>query len=125
MGIQEQCVQALRQSPAWDSSAYIITYDEHGGYFDHVAPPQLDAFGLGVRIPTWVISPWAKPGHIEGRTYELSSVLKFIERVFGLPALASVNTRFDAATPGATSGPPAPPRDGRGDIGDLFECFTF
>ena len=135
MGIQEECVTALRQSAAWESSAYIITYDEHGGYFDHVAPPQVDAFGLGIRIPTWVISPWAKPGHLEGTTYELSSILKFIERVFGLPTLASVNHRFDLATPvggdyqaaapGASAGPPAPPRDGRSDIGDLFECFTF
>jgi phospholipase C len=135
MGIQEECVNALRQSAAWESSAYIITYDEHGGYFDHVAPPQLDAFGLGIRIPTWVISPWAKPGHLEGTTYELSSILKFIERVFGLPTLASVNHRYDAATPvggnyqaaapGALSGPPAPPRDGRAEIGDLFECFSF
>ena len=135
MGIQEECVNALRQSSAWESSAYIITYDEHGGYFDHVAPPQLDAFGLGIRIPTWVISPWAKPGHLEGTTYELSSILKLIERVFGLPTLASVNHRFDTATPvggdyeaaapGATSGPKAPPRDGRREIGDLFECFSF
>jgi phospholipase C len=135
MGIQEECVNALRQSSAWESSAYIITYDEHGGYFDHVPPPQLDAFGLGIRIPTWVISPWARPGHLEGTTYELSSILKLIERVFGLPTLASVNHRFDTATPvggdyeaaaaGATSGPPAPPRDGRRDIGDLFECFSF
>jgi phospholipase C len=135
MGIQEQLVSALRESAAWDSSAYIITYDEHGGYFDHAVPPQLDAYGLGVRIPTWIISPWAKPGHIEGTTYELSSILKFIERVFDLPTLASVNHQFDTATPvggnyqaaaeGATSGPPAPPRDGRTEIGDLFECFTF
>jgi phospholipase C len=135
MGIQEECVNALRQSSAWESSAYIITYDEHGGYFDHVPPPQLDAFGLGIRIPTWVISPWAKPGHLEGTTYEFASILKLIERVFGLPTLASVNHRFDTATPvggdyqaaapGATSGPPAPPRDGRHEIGDLFECFSF
>jgi phospholipase C len=135
MGIQEQLVSALRESSSWDSSAYIITYDEHGGYFDHVTPPEVDAFGLGVRIPTWIVSPWAKPSHIEGTTYELSSILKFIERVFGLPTLASVNHVFDEATPvggdyqaapeGATAGPPAPPRDGRSDIGDLFECFTF
>jgi phospholipase C len=135
MGIQEELVTALRASSAWDSSAYLITYDEHGGYFDHVAPPQIDAFGLGVRIPTWVISPWAKPGHIEKTTYDLTSILKFIERVHGLPTLASVNHRFDTGTPvggnyqaaraGATSGPPAPPRDNRGEIGDLFECFRF
>src|SRR6266849_4674198 len=78
---------------------YILTYDEAGGYFDHVAPPQVDAFGLGIRVPTWVISPWAKPSHLEPTVYEHSSVLKFIEAVFGLPTLASVNHAFDAATP--------------------------
>lgn len=135
MGIQEELVAALRQSAAWENSAYIITYDEHGGYFDHVPPPQLDAFGLGIRVPTWVISPWAKPGHIEPTVYDLTSILKFLERLHGLPTLASVNHVFDTATPvggdyqaaapGATAGPPAPPRDDRAEIGDLFECFTF
>jgi phospholipase C len=135
MGIQQDLVNALRQSSAWSSSAYIITYDEAGGYFDHVAPKQVDAFGLGIRVPTWVISPWAKPAHLEGTLYEHSSVLKFIERIFGLPSLASVSHQFDAGTPvggnyqaaapGASVGPPAPPRDGRKDIGDLMECFTF
>ena len=60
MGIQEDVITALRDSPQWDSSAFMLTYDEHGGYFDHVPPPQLDAFGLGIRVPTWVISPYAK-----------------------------------------------------------------
>jgi phospholipase C len=95
MGIQEECVNALRSSPIWDSSAYVITYDEHGGYFDHVPPPQVDDFGLGIRVPTWVISPWAKPGHVEGSLYEFASILKFIERNWGLPTLASVNHFFD------------------------------
>jgi phospholipase C len=75
------------------------------------------------------------PGHLEPAVHDLTSILKFIERVFGLPTLASVNHRFDAGTPvgrdylaaapGASSGPPAPPRDGRSDIGDLLSCFTF
>jgi phospholipase C len=135
MGIQEELVTALRNSPIWDSSAYIITYDEHGGYFDHVRPPVLDAFGAGVRIPTWVISPWAKPGYLDPNTYDITSILKFIERLHGLPTLASVNHLFDAGTPtggnyqaaapGASAGPPAPPRDDRGDIGDLFNAFDF
>jgi len=99
-----------------------------------VAPPQLDAFGLGIRLPTWVISPWAKPGHLEQALYEHSSILKFIEAVFGLPTLASVNHTFDHATPvgsnyeaagGAPVGPPAPPRDGLSAIGNLMECFAF
>jgi phospholipase C len=130
-----ECVNAVRESPQWDSSAFLITYDEHGGYFDHVPPPQFDAFGLGIRVPCWVISPWAKPGHLEPTLYEFASILKFLERNFGLPTLASVNHVFDdgtpvggnyqAAAPGATAGPPAKPRDGIGDIGDLMECFTF
>ena len=134
MGIQQELVTALQASSAWDSAAYIITYDESGGFFDHVAPPQLDAYGLGFRVPTWVISPHAKKAHVEGTLYEHTSVLKFIETVFGLPTLASVNHLFDASTPGggnnqaaggSPSGPPAPPRDGRSDIGNLMECFSF
>jgi phospholipase C len=133
MGLQQELITALMQSSAWGSSVYIHTYDEAGGYFDHVAPPQLDAFGLGIRVPTWIISPWAKPGHLEGTLYEHTSILKFIEAVFGLPTLASVNHLFDTSTPtggnyeAATgaSGPPAPPRDGRRDIGNLMECFVF
>ena len=135
MGIQQELITALRNSSAWASSAYLLTYDEHGGYFEHVAPKQLDAFGLGIRVPMWVISPWAKRGHIEGTVYEHTSTLKLLERLFGLPTLASVNHTFDAGTPvgsnyqaaapGATVGPPAPPRDSRRDIGDLLECFSF
>jgi phospholipase C len=134
MGLQEELVTGLRASPAWDSSAYIITYDEHGGYFDHVVPPRVDAFGLGVRVPTWIISPWAKPGYLDPTVYDHTSILKFLERLHGLPTLASVNHLFDAGTPGggnydaaggAAVGPPAPPRDDRGDLGDLFNAFTF
>jgi phospholipase C len=135
MDIQEDLITALRESSAWDSSAFLLTYDEHGGYFDHVAPPQLDAFGLGIRVPMWVISPYAKPGHIEPAVYEHTSTLKFLEKLYGLPTLASLNHLFDtatpvgsnyqAATPGALTGPPAPPRDANPAIGDLFECFDF
>jgi phospholipase C len=134
MGIQEELVTALRESSAWDSSAYIITYDEHGGYFEHVPPPQVDEFGLGIRIPTWVISPHARKSHLEPAVYDLTSTLKLLERLHGLPTLASVNHMFDTATPGGPNyeaaegqptGPPAPPRDARDDIGDLFDCFDF
>src|SRR6266536_2089317 len=106
---QQELITALQQSSAWSSSAYILTYDESGGYFEHVASPQLDAYGLGIRVPTWVISPFAKPGHLEPTLYEHSSILKFIETVFGLPTLASVNHLFDASR----------------TIGNLMECFAF
>ena len=134
MGIQEDLVTALRESSVWERSAYIITYDEHGGYFDHVPPPHIDAFGLGIRVPTWVISPFAKPSHIEGTVYDHVSTLKLLEHVFDLPTLASVNHLFDVSTPtgpnyeaanGASAGPPAPPRDELAVLGDMTECFTF
>ena len=134
MALQQELITALRKSSAWPGAAYILTYDESGGFFDHVIPQQLDAYGLGVRVPTWVISPFAKPGHLEPALYEHASVLKFIEMVFGLPTLASMNHRFDASTPGGPDneastgpapGPPAPPRDGLSAIGNLMECFAF
>jgi phospholipase C len=132
--LQRNLIAALMESQYWSSSAYIFTYDEAGGFFDHVVPPVLDAYGAGIRVPTWVISPYAKPSHLEPTLYEHSSILKFIERVFGLPTVASINHSFDRQTPGGTNnqaangaafGPPAPPRDARTDIGDLFECFDF
>ena len=134
MRYQQQLITALRSSPQWMQSAFILTYDESGGFFDHVPPPQLDAYGLGFRVPTWVVSPWAKPGHIEPTVYEHTSVLKFIERTFGLGTLAAINHQFDTSTPGggnneaaggSTTGPPAPPRDELSAIGDLYECFSF
>jgi phospholipase C len=134
MNIQQELIAALQQSSAWAGSAYILTYDESGGFFDHVPPPPLDAYGLGPRVPAWVISPFAKPGHLEPTLYEHASVLKFIETVFGLPTLASRNHKFDSSTPGGRNneasngqalGPPAPPRDGLSTIGALLECFTF
>jgi len=134
MGIQQELITALRQSSAWTSSAYLLTYDESGGYFEHVPSAQLDAYGLGIRVPTWVISPFAKKRHLEGTLYEHTSILKFIETVFNLPTLASVNHQFDTSTPGGPNnaasngqavGPPAPPRDGRPEIGNLMECFSF
>jgi phospholipase C len=134
MRIQRRLITALRESSAWDTSAYIITYDEHGGYFDHVPPPQFDAYGAGIRVPTWVVSPFAKAQHRERTVYEHSSTLKLLEAVFGLPTLASVNHRFDTSTPGGpnneaagggTRGPAAPPRDRLGEIGDMLECFDF
>ncbi|GLV53494.1 hypothetical protein KDH_03470 [Dictyobacter sp. S3.2.2.5] len=129
----KQIIQALMNSSSWKSSALFFTYDEGGGYFDHVAPPQVDAYGMGFRVPTLVISPHAKRGYVSGQLYEHSSVLKFIERRFGLPTLASINHQFDTSTPaqnndaaqGKAYGPPARPRDGLAQIGDFYEAFTF
>jgi phospholipase C len=130
MAIQQDLITALRDSPLWETSAYIQTYDEHGGYFEHVPPPQLDAYGLGIRIPTWVISPFAKTGPIETSVpCDLVSTVKLLERLHGLPTLASQNHRFDTGTPTGANyeagGAPAPPRDAREDISDMLDCFDF
>jgi phospholipase C len=80
-------LNALMQGPDWSSSAVFLTYDDFGGLYDHVYPPQLDIYGLGPRVPLLIISPYARTGYISHTQYELSSVLKFAEEVFGLPSL--------------------------------------
>ncbi len=130
MNQQEEMITALRESEAWEHAVYLLNYDEHGGFFDHVPPPQLDAFGLGVRVPLWVISPYARKGVVAShKPAEHVSTLKFIERAFGLPTLASLNHRFDKSTPLGvdfeTNGAPAPPRDGNDNISDLYDLLDF
>ncbi len=128
-----QVINALIASRLWTSSVLFLVYDEGGGFFDHVAPPQMDAYGMGLRVPALVISPYAKRGYVSGHLYEHNSILKFIERRFGLPSLASVNHQFDVGTPGQnndaangkTIGPPAPPRDNLPQVGDFLEAFDF
>jgi phospholipase C len=130
MGFQQEMITALRASRAWEHSAYLLTYDEHGGFFDHVAPPQVDAYGLGVRVPLWVVSPLARRGVVTSRKpAEHVSTLKLIERLWNLPTLASRNHSFDTATPTGGNyeaiGAPAPPRDGYDGLSDLTDLFRF
>jgi phospholipase C len=103
-------INALMHSPNWSSSALFFTYDEHGGFYDHVAPPAAvtpddippmlaagDTPGqfneYGIRVPVAVISPFSKPGYVSHVVNDHTSILKFIETRFGLPSL----TRRDAA----------------------------
>jgi phospholipase C len=135
MGQQKMAdvINALMSSSSWKSAALFLTYDEGGGFFDHVAPPQVDAYGLGFRVPALVASPYARRGYVSGQLYEHSSILKFIERRFALPSLASINHQFDTSTPGTNNdaangkptGPAEPPRDGLKQIGDFYEAFDF
>jgi phospholipase C len=127
MGMIQSIVQAVQASPAWASTAILITWDEGGGYFDHVAAKQLDAYGPGVRVPMLVVSPFAKAGYVDTTFSDHSSVLKFIEHVFGLPTLASINHSFDTSTPkrnNSTGGKAFPPRDGNPALSNLTQCFT-
>ena len=85
----KEVVDAIRQSPIWSSTAIIITYDEYGGFWDHVSPPQIDRWGVGTRIPAIIISPFAKKGYIDHTFYETTSILKFIENRFELTPLST------------------------------------
>jgi phospholipase C len=82
-----EVVNSIMESPAWKDTLIVLTWDDFGGYYDHEPPIVLDDFGLGVRVPTLVISPYAKPGFIDSTTYEFSSVLRFIEDNWGLTQL--------------------------------------
>lgn len=81
-------VNAVMEGPDWASTAIIIVWDDFGGFYDHVVPPKVDGYGLGIRVPALIISPYARPGYISHTQYEFSSVLKTIEEVFGLPPLS-------------------------------------
>jgi phospholipase C len=82
-------VNAIMKSPAWSSTAIFLTWDDFGGFYDHVPPPQVNGVELGPRVPLLVISPYAKPGYISTRPGEFASFAKFIEKVFGLPSLGA------------------------------------
>jgi phospholipase C len=88
-------VNQVMQSPYWASTAIIITWDDFGGFYDHVPPPQVDQFGLGFRVPTIVISPWAKPHYIDHTRYEFASLLRLVEDTFNLPTLSTIQTDRD------------------------------
>lgn len=83
-----QIVESIRSNkPLWEKSLIIVTYDENGGLWDHVAPPATDRWGLGTRIPAIVISPYAKKGYVDHTTYDTISILRFIEWRYDLSPL--------------------------------------
>jgi phospholipase C len=82
-------VNQVMESTAWQSTAIVITWDDYGGFYDHAAPPQIDQYGEGFRVPTLVISPWAKPHLIDHTRYEFSSLLRLAEDNFDLPTLGT------------------------------------
>jgi phospholipase C len=80
-------VSAIQSSASWNDTAIIITYDEHGGRWDHVAPPVIDRWGPGSRVPTIVISPFARKGFVDHTQYDTTAILKFIEERWSLQPL--------------------------------------
>jgi len=91
-----EIVNALMTSPTWKDTAIFITWDDYGGFYDHVPPPQVDAFGFGIRVPLLVISPYARQGFVTSELGEFSSVLRFMEDNWGLSQLTH---RDEDATP--------------------------
>ncbi len=81
------------ESPYWSSTAILITWDDYGGWYDHVTPPQVDQAGYGFRVPLLIISPYAKTGIIDHTLNDLTSVLKFIETTFSLKPLATADEK--------------------------------
>lgn len=81
-------IQELMRSTAWDSSAFLFAYDDWGGWYDHVTPIQVDAYGYGPRVPAILVSPYAKKGYIDHTMLDFTSILKFIEQNWGVASLA-------------------------------------
>src|ERR1700685_109036 len=105
-------VNAIGNSPYWSNTAIILTWDDWGGWYDHVPPPAiLNSYEYGFRVPLVVISPYAKAGYITHTFYDFGSILKFIEGTFGLSTIAP-----GAATPYA---------DTFTATGNLSDCFDF
>jgi acid phosphatase len=89
-------VAHLENSPQWPNMLVIITYDENGGFWDHVAPPKADRWGPGTRVPAIIVSPFAKKGVVDHTLYDTTSILRFITRKFELPALRGLVARDEA-----------------------------
>jgi phospholipase C len=82
-------VDTVMQSKYWNSTVIIVMWDDYGGYFDTVPPPQVDANGLSFRVPALVISPYAKSDYIDSNTYCFESTMKFVEQLYSLPNLTA------------------------------------
>src|SRR6185503_2158650 len=111
-------VNSIMKSDLWDSTAIFISYDDWGGFYDHVAPPEIDVNGYGMRVPGLVISPYAKKGYIDHQTLSHDAYLKFIEDVF------MDGARIDAATSGRPDARPLV-REDVPILGDLRDAFDF
>ncbi|HXW76671.1 MAG TPA: alkaline phosphatase family protein [Candidatus Eremiobacteraceae bacterium] len=98
-----QFINALANSTYWNNTAVFVTWDDWGGWYDHVAPPVYNAVSLGFRVPLLVISPWARHGYVSHDVHEFGSILHFTEEQFNLPSLNQTDARAD----------------------DLWDCFDF
>jgi acid phosphatase len=92
----DRVIKVLRNSPQWNNMVIVITVDENGGWWDHVAPPKGDRFGPGTRVPALIVSPFARKGTVDHTVYDTASILRLITRVHGLETLDGLKQRDDA-----------------------------
>ena len=96
-------VNAVGSSPYWANTAIFITWDDWGGWYDHVPPTIINSYEYGFRVPLIVVSPFAKPAYVSHVTHDFGSILKFIEVTYNLPSLGYADSLAD----------------------DLYDCFNF
>jgi acid phosphatase len=106
-------VTKLKAGAQWAHMVIVITYDEYGGQWDHVAPPKGDKYGPGTRIPALIISPYAKTGTVDHTQYDTASISRLITRRFGLTPLPGLVARDTALV-----------ANGAAKMGDLTNALT-
>jgi phospholipase C len=111
-------INAIMQSPDWDSTAIFLSWDDWGGFYDHVVPPAVDQNGFGMRVPGLVISPYARTGYIDHQTLSQDAYVKFIEDDF------LRGQRLDPATDGRPDPRPSV-REDNPLVGNLASDFDF
>ncbi|MDP9225057.1 MAG: phospholipase, partial [Actinomycetota bacterium] len=111
-------VNAVMRSSEWKSSAIFVTWDDWGGFYDHVVPPRIDSAGYGLRVPAFVISPYAKRHFVDHQVLSFDAYLKFIEDDFLNGA------RIDPRTDGRPDSRPNV-REEAPQLGNLVKDFDF
>jgi phospholipase C len=111
-------VNAIMQSPEWSSTAIFLSWDDWGGFYDHIVPPMADQNGYGMRVPSIVISPYAKQGYIDHQNLSFDAYLKFIEDIF------LNGQRLDPKNDGRPDSRPDV-RENSPILGDLMQDFDF
>jgi phospholipase C len=111
-------INAVMHSPNWKSSAIFVSWDDWGGFFDHVAPPQVDSAGYGIRVPSFLVSPYAKRHYIDHQVLSFDAYLKFVEDDF------LDGARIDPRTDGRPDSRPIV-REDAPQLGNLVKDFDF
>jgi phospholipase C len=108
-----ELIAHLQKGPQWLHMVVVVTYDENGGFWDHVAPPKGDRWGPGSRVPALIISPFAKKGLVDHTFYDTTSILRLITKRYALPTLPGLQARDSALA--ANGSPP---------LGDLTNALA-